>query len=588
MLGELAKVLESPEFVRSPVLRRLLEYLVEQTLAGQGERLKAYQIAVDGLGRDDSFDPQSDSYPRVQVGRLRKMLELHYAALPADQAARRQRIVIPVGHYNVELLPIAPARSAQPAADESAPPAQPGHEDMPGQPAPRTLPQPAAPVLQATTSLPPAGMDRGWLLWSVRVLLLLALLYIIWLMARPAGEEQEAARRDLRRQIAHVTITTDPPEGNDDLNTAAQIAEMHLQRFEMLAVSMGKHAERSVKRSKAREYQLLLRGGGGQQGAPPELIFLTLRHAASGTTLWSFELARNGSRLAAADFEQQIGAGISAIARSGGLIAQHQRKLIGTDMSPGYPCLIQYDAFRQQRDPTQRSALDDCLTRSLAAYPDEPLVLQALSYLALSSPQANRQTPLVPSKRGRELAEAALQFDGRSSLAQIAVARSALARGNCPRAIAFARRAVENNPLEPDTLGLAGAFLLSCGDYKGAQTVLESAMAMNSEPGGFQISSLVIARLINGDAEAALELAMRADSASMDAQPNFLLAKALALAANGRRAAALAAWADLEKSVGVTPGTPAPQVLARFTISPFFSRRMVAEAERVGLTARPG
>ncbi len=593
LLGELNLVMQSPEFVRSPVLRRLLEYLVDQTLSGNGERLKAYQIAVEGLGRDDSFDPQSDSYPRVQVGRLRKMLDLHYTALTPEQARRRQRITIPIGHYNVELLPIAVM--GQVPSDSDPPEAVPESQVPAGgfaQP-PQSVPQQAEPpvpspssVLPSAPALLPREVDRGWLIWAIPALLLLALLYVIWLVARP--ETGDAARRDLRQHMAHVTISTDPDASTDDLTTVAQIAEMHLQRFEMLAVSMKTHVDAPGARNEAREYQLTLRGGGRQQGALPEIIFLTLRHGATGTTLWSYELPRNGSRLASADFEQAIGSGISIIARSGGLIAQHQRKLIGDDMSPGYPCLIQYDAFRQQRDPALRPALEACLNRSLKIYPDEPLVLQALSYLALSTPQPGRQTPLVPSDRGRALAEAALEFDGRSSLAQLAVARSALARGNCPRAIAFSRRAVEGNPLEPDTLGIAGTLLLSCGDYAGAEEVLERALVMNSEPSGFQTAALIIARLVNGRDETALELAMRADSPNLRAQPNFLLAKALALAANGRTAAARETWGQLEKSVGVTPGTPAPDIMARFAISPFFSRRMVAEAERTGLIQAAG
>ncbi|GGB53924.1 tetratricopeptide repeat protein [Blastomonas aquatica] len=590
LLSELALVMQSPELVRSPVLRRLLEYLVDQTLAGNGERLKAYQIAVEGLGRDDSFDPQSDSYPRVQVGRLRKMLDLHYAALTAEEASRRQRICIPVGHYNVALVPITPvpsAPAADPAITEPAIGSAPG--DASAAPAPPVT-TPAAPAFDVPPPTPPVlrqGVDVGWLIWAVPVLVLLALLYVIWLVAMPDVEER-AARRDMRQHLAHVTISTYPDNGNDDLNTAAQIAEMHLQRFEMLAVSMDKHSDRPDTRQMAREYKLLLRSGGRQAGATPNMIFLTLRHQATGATLWSHELLGDDSRLAAPDFEQAIGSGISVIARSGGLIAQHQRKLIGSAMSPGYPCLIQYDAFRQSRERAIRPALEACLKRSLEIHPDEPLFLQALSYLALSSRDADRRAPLIPSDRGRTLAEAALQFDGRSSLAQIAVARSALVRGNCPRAIAFARRAVESNPLEPDTLGIAGTFMLSCGDTEGAERVLERALAMNSEPGGYQTASLVITRLINGKADTALDLAMRADSSLVATQPNFLLAKALALAANGRAAPARAAWAELEKSVGVSPGTPAPDILARFAISPFFSRRMVAEAQRVGLIENAG
>lgn len=577
--NELALVMRSPEFVRSPVLRRLLEYLVEQTLAGNGERLKAYQIAVDGLGRDDSFDPQSDSYPRVQVGRLRKMLELHYAGLSAQEAAGRHRIVIPVGRYNVELAPMA----APLAGAGAAPPVTPEA----GASAPATAADIAASDSAAPHSQAPAGPDRGWMVRAALVLLLLGGLYLIWLFARPETASEEAARRDMRGQIAHVTILTEPAQGNDELNTAAQIAEMHLQRFEMLAVTSATHQDVS-ETDLARAYLLIVRGSGTGPANTNAPIFLTLRHKASGTTLWSYEVNHDGTQIAAPDVEQAIGAGISEVARSGGVVIQHQRKLLGGDMSPGYPCLIAYDSFRQSRNPAERPAVSKCLEASAKLYPNESLVLQAQSFLELSRPRGKSLVPLTPTPRGRDLAEAALRNNGTSALAQIAVARSAWARGNCPRAIAFSRRAIETNPLEPDTLGLAGSFLMSCGDYAGAEPVLERASAMNEQPGGYQIGSLVITRVINGKRAEALQLALSAERPELEAQPNFLLARALALAANGRVAEGQADWRALEKLVGAPAGAAASDVLARFTISPFFARRMQVEAEATGLVTKAG
>ncbi|WP_157973455.1 hypothetical protein [Blastomonas sp. UPD001] len=577
--NELALVMRSPEFVRSPVLRRLLEYLVEQTLAGNGERLKAYQIAVDGLGRDDSFDPQSDSYPRVQVGRLRKMLELHYAGLSAQEAAGRHRIVIPVGRYNVELAPMA----APLAGAGAAPPVTPEA----GASAPATAADIAASDSAAPHSQAPAGPDRGWMVRAALVLLLLGGLYLIWLFARPETASEEAARRDMRGQIAHVTILTEPAQGNDELNTAAQIAEMHLQRFEMLAVTSATHQDVS-ETDLARAYLLIVRGSGTGPANTNAPIFLTLRHKASGTTLWSYEVNHDGTQIAAPDVEQAIGAGISEVARSGGVVIQHQRKLLGGDMSPGYPCLIAYDSFRQSRNPAERPAVSKCLEASAKLYPNESLVLQAQSFLELSRPHGKSLVPLTPTPRGRDLAEAALRNNGTSALAQIAVARSAWARGNCPRAIAFSRRAIETNPLEPDTLGLAGSFLMSCGDYAGAEPVLERASAMNEQPGGYQIGSLVITRVINGKRAEALQLALSAERPELEAQPNFLLARALALAANGRVAEGQADWRALEKLVGAPAGAAASDVLARFTISPFFARRMQVEAEATGLVTKAG
>src|SRR3546814_10209881 len=75
---ELETLLDSPMFTRSPVLSRLLQFLVEHRLRGRSSP-KAYAIATEALGRSEDFDPAVDSYPRVMVGRLRSLLDRYYA-----------------------------------------------------------------------------------------------------------------------------------------------------------------------------------------------------------------------------------------------------------------------------------------------------------------------------------------------------------------------------------------------------------------------------------------------------------------------------------------------------------------------------
>ena len=58
---ELASVLESPEFMVPERARRFLSYIVEESLAGRADRIKAFSIATDVLGRGSSFDGSSRS-----------------------------------------------------------------------------------------------------------------------------------------------------------------------------------------------------------------------------------------------------------------------------------------------------------------------------------------------------------------------------------------------------------------------------------------------------------------------------------------------------------------------------------------------
>jgi hypothetical protein len=120
---ELQLVLQSPLFVRSPALGRLLSYLCEKSFAGEDSQIKEYSIALDVFGRQESFDQDSDSIVRVQANRLRKRLAEYYAV---EGRKHRVRITIPVGQY-VPTFEEQPKLSAQPRLAE--PVIEPAHTD---------------------------------------------------------------------------------------------------------------------------------------------------------------------------------------------------------------------------------------------------------------------------------------------------------------------------------------------------------------------------------------------------------------------------------------------------------------------------
>ncbi len=72
-------ILSSKKFSASPQMSAFLSYVVEETLKGNSSRIKAYTIAIDGLGKPDSFDPQRDPSVRVLAKRLRDSLDAYYA-----------------------------------------------------------------------------------------------------------------------------------------------------------------------------------------------------------------------------------------------------------------------------------------------------------------------------------------------------------------------------------------------------------------------------------------------------------------------------------------------------------------------------
>ena len=118
---QLERILGSQCFEQAGRSSKFLRFTVEQTLAGVGERLKGYTIAVEVFGRPADFDAQNDPLVRVEGGRLRRRLAEYYAG----EGKRDQlRVDLPRGGYAVvwSYLPAAepPARLER-ATDAASP-----------------------------------------------------------------------------------------------------------------------------------------------------------------------------------------------------------------------------------------------------------------------------------------------------------------------------------------------------------------------------------------------------------------------------------------------------------------------------------
>lgn len=94
--AQLARVLASAVFREAPRMSRLLRFLVEETLAGRPERLKAYTLGVEVFDRPADFDPGTDSIVRVQCGQLRRRLARYRLELGGGDPLH---ITLPRGGY---------------------------------------------------------------------------------------------------------------------------------------------------------------------------------------------------------------------------------------------------------------------------------------------------------------------------------------------------------------------------------------------------------------------------------------------------------------------------------------------------------
>lgn len=99
--AELEAIIQSGILQRAPNLVSILRYICERHFEGVGDQIKEYNIAIEALGRDASFDQKKDSIVRVEVHRLRKRLAEYYRGKGREHPVH---ILIPSGQYAPQFL----------------------------------------------------------------------------------------------------------------------------------------------------------------------------------------------------------------------------------------------------------------------------------------------------------------------------------------------------------------------------------------------------------------------------------------------------------------------------------------------------
>ena len=117
---QLVRILSSGPFHQSQRRQRFLEYLVNETLSGRGERLKAYNVALEVFDRPETFDPAIDPLVRIEAARLRDKLREYYAG---DGQRDPIHIDLPKGTYTPQ-IEFRQAAARDPRSDRRTDPVQ--------------------------------------------------------------------------------------------------------------------------------------------------------------------------------------------------------------------------------------------------------------------------------------------------------------------------------------------------------------------------------------------------------------------------------------------------------------------------------
>jgi hypothetical protein len=443
------RLLSDPEFARSPSMCKLLRFLVDYKLSGNSIPLKSYTIATDALGRDADFDTQTDSYPRVQMGRLRRMLDNFYLRKGGEN-----RLLIAPNKYEIILEP-----NTAPSQDEDN---LIGRRTVPVEPDERIS---KAPEADAGLLFEKPAVNQGHshrrffkILGASILLVSISILgYLLW----PAPVVDE---------IAYPRVALDLPDGasGESASKLSQSIGNQLVRglnwFGGIRIFDAKSG-----RLEKSGYVIRLRF----LGATADQIELRLLDGHSGEILWSKELNTANDEA----FKLELDQAIIALAGQYGEIAQTEMAKAEDNYSLGYPCLVQFDFYIRYREPGKLKPLRKCLKKSVERFPHDAYLLSALAFAENMSEGAGAGN--ADKAAGMLHARKAEALDPNSAAANFAISQSAFSAGDCKTGLAWGKKAVALNPLNSRISGYLGLYMIGCNYPEGERY---AAQALQLDP----------------------------------------------------------------------------------------------------------
>ena len=489
----------------------MLRFIVDETLAGRGDRLKGVTVALAVFGRDETFDQQSDPVVRLEARRLRSDLDSYYV----DAGSRDPvRVSIPKGGY----VPHFAWQNRE--ALGPSPPSEPHPPDV------------SRPAWDAAATYP-GGVEtnderRRWRMKLTLILLAVACLAAIGAIVGLRGEGLDSAQT---RTPAIIVLPFEAFGDAEDIGLIASgVTEQlitNLMRFPdfrlySLPASFRQDA-RADPATLGRDLGVsfivtgVLQSQEGQAQLRARLI-----DAQTGEVRWSGSYDKALTPGDLLGVQRELAVAISTeLGEPYGVVNEAVERRMTRESAPSMPsyaCILRaYDYRRSFEDALFPPALA-CLKQAVVRDPDYADAWAMLGWLHLDSvrmdmaPEAERPAEMAAAY---DAASHAVDLDRRSQRALEALAAVTFYRGDYAAAEVLQREALAINPHIPDTLAQLGWRMAVRGDREGL-AYLEQAVARSADPPGWYYHLIAVYAYLDGDytrALAAAEKSSRSGSA---------------------------------------------------------------------------
>ena len=415
---EVDRVLDDLVFRRAPIQSRLLHYLMERTISDPSPPTQ-YEIAVDGLGKTSEYDIENDSYPRVQVSRLKRNLQNYYARNGAGDGLK---VEMQDGSYRLRLVPSeAPVQPGDGEAGES--------EEI------------AAPVNEKQRGLLRTAVALSVAIWVIGLIGLAVWFYNFSNKPTVSDVPKTALVLDINTPLAGEPLPENVRQGVE------QVGRIQLRN------SLVSRSAMPLDNSDDAKY--LVAFSAGLQDETPAL-FLTL-FSDQGEVLFAHTISSVSARTV--EFERELEASLVYITSPTGAIAKNELQSIDNPTATEYTCFLSIENNRT-REGTMAELMERCIDR----FPDSSYAAYWHARQAFAIYQASAAKGEPIAKDGQAWAEVnkALAINPTNAFANFVAAKVELASGQCDNARAYINRALERGASYPAMVASANADGAAC------------------------------------------------------------------------------------------------------------------------------
>ncbi len=496
----LARVAASAAFSASPRMQDFLRYVVEETLAGRGDEIKGYSLALEVFRRGDSFDPANDSVVRVEAARLRRTLAAYYDGEGRDDPVL---IGIPKGGY----VPAFQLRSNGAATPEQAPPP------------PAASPPLAVPDVDLPDRRPAVGAAPQRATLVVLAFVGLATILaggVYWLGIGKDAALTPLNTKDELSRPARPTIAVLPFEATfgterDALLGRGLAADISgaLTGFHELIVLYAENGNSlkpgSVGPLDVSRYRL--QGTVASQRGDVRVL-VQLLDARNNRSLWAQNYERQLNTESLFELQDEITQQVAAtIADPYGVIWQSEitQPHRPQSVSAYYCALRAYDYWREL-SPELHAKVRTCLEDAVKVEPDYAAAWAALSYFYMDEYRYgyNPRDDSPPLERALASANKAVALDPFDARAYQALYTVQFLRGDTREFQRIGKKALELNRNSLDLVGDYGAKLAMSGSWTEGIPLVRDAVERNPAPPGWLFTPLVYYEYMNGNYSEAL------------------------------------------------------------------------------------